>query len=119
MLALENRQINSVFERIIKDKNGTLIRVRFTIVEKDGSFQGQIISATPFISKVDSSVFSSSSTSSFSNTSKSEKRICLPCVKNNEIVIENVIPSLISIFSPYFSLDFFMSQPTRAPAFAI
>jgi|SRR3989344_5893787 len=109
----QNTQIDSVFERIIKDKNGSLVRVRFTIVKIDGSFQGQIISAVPVVS---------SSELSRQPTGKNKKEIkktsiCLPCAKDSKSIIEDLIPSFISIFPPYFSLDFFMSQPTRAPAF--
>jgi hypothetical protein len=96
MLTLQNKQLNSVFERIVKDKNGILVRVRFTIVEVNGIFQGQIISATPLIK---------------------EKAICLPCEKDTKVVIEKEIVFSKKIVSPYFSLDFLMSQPTRAPSF--
>ena len=53
MLALENRQLNSIFERIVEDKNGVLVRVRFTIIEVDGVFRGHVISAEPLVSKVE------------------------------------------------------------------
>lgn len=95
MLVTKNQQINSIFERIVRDKNGVLVRVRFTIVEINGVFQGQIISATPLVQ---------------------EEAICLPIEKVSSVVIEKDIVFLNEIVSPYFSLDFFMSQPTRAPA---
>ncbi|MDQ5893070.1 MAG: hypothetical protein QG640_80, partial [Patescibacteria group bacterium] len=47
MTPILNRQLNNVFERILRDKNGVLVRVRFTVVETDGVFAPQIISATP------------------------------------------------------------------------
>lgn len=102
MLALENKQLNSIFERIVKDKNGVLVRIRFTVVEIDGKFQGQIISATPLVSPI-----------------SDEKVVCLPCLKDKKVVIEDSSVQFTSILSPYFSLEFFMSQPTRAPAFSI
>jgi hypothetical protein len=98
MLSLQNKQLNSIFERIVKDKNGLLVRVRFTVVEVDGKFQAQIISAIPFVSPV-------------------EDVVCLPCIKESEVVTETSFADFESILSPYFSLEFFMSQPTRAPAF--
>ncbi len=97
MLTISNKQIQGVFERILKDKNGVLVRVRFTVVEVNGVFAPQIISATPLVSKI-------------------EEVICLPCIKDAKVVIEDATPSFISKISPYFSLDFFMSQPTRAPS---
>lgn len=95
MSAIQNRQLNSIFERIFKDKNGVLVRIRFTVVEINNKFVPQIISITPFLE---------------------EKVICLPCNKVNQIIIEKDIVFSNKIISPYFSLDFLMSQPTRAPA---
>jgi hypothetical protein len=96
MTTFNNRQLNSVFERIVKDKNGTLVRVRFTVVQIDGKFAPQVISITPFIS---------------------EKPICLPCIKKEQVVAQDYTPTFIEKISPYFSLDFLMSQPTRAPSY--
>ena len=62
MLTLKNQQLNNVFERIVKDKHGILVRVRFTVVQVDGKFQPQIISATPIV---------------ITQPEKSEKPICL------------------------------------------
>ena len=99
MLATKNQQLNSIFERIVRDKNGVLVRVRFTIVEINGAFQGQIISATPLAHEV------------------REETILLPIEKVSKVIIEKDLVYFDKIVSPYFSLDFFMSQPTRAPAF--
>ncbi len=96
MLVTKNQQLNSIFERIVRDKNGILVRVRFTIVEINGVFQGQIISATPLVAQ--------------------EQAICLPCERSSSVVFEKNIIFNQDIVSPFFSLDFFMSQPTRAPA---
>lgn len=100
MLSLQNKQLNSIFERIVKDKNGLLVRVRFTVVEVNGKFQAQIISAIPFVTPA-------------------EDVVCLPCIKESKVITETSFAEFESILSPYFSLEFFMSQPTRAPAFAI
>lgn len=98
MAPVINRQLNSVFERILRDKNGVLVRVRFTVVETNGVFAPQIISATPLISQT-------------------EEVVCLPKEKTTKVIAEDTTPSFISKVSPYFTLDFFMSQPTRAPSF--
>ncbi len=100
MLTISNKQLQGIFERILKDKNGVLVRVQFTVVEVNGIFTPQIISATPLVSKV-------------------EEAICLPCVKDAKVIVEDVTPSFVSKISPYFTLDFFMSQPTRAPSLFI
>ncbi|MEK7213893.1 MAG: hypothetical protein AAB637_02155 [Patescibacteria group bacterium] len=101
MLTPQNKQLNSIFERIIRDNNGVLVRVRFTIVEVDGVFKGHVISAEPLVSKNEKDV------------------VCLLCLKEKKVIAEDAVIDFSSILSPYFSLEFFMSQPTRAPAFAI
>ncbi len=98
MLAIQNKQLNSIFERVVKDHNGDLIRIRFTVIETNGVFQPHIISAEPIVSEIKNNI------------------ICLPYVKDSLILFEDYSPSFISKISPYFSLDFLMSQPTRAPA---
>lgn len=97
MLTVSNKQIQGIFERILKDKNGVLMRVRFTVVEVNGVFTPQIISAVPVAAQ------------------KAEV-VCLPKEKTPKVIVEDVTPSFISKISPYFTLDFFMSQPTRAPS---
>jgi hypothetical protein len=106
MLSLQNKQLNSIFERIIRDSNGVLVRVRFTVVEVNGVFKGQVISAEPLVSKAE-------------NTETGDSVVCLPCLKDNKIPVDISNTGFETILSPYFSLEFFMSQPTRAPAFAI
>ena len=49
MLAIPTKQLNSIFERIIRDKNGILVRIRFTVVEINGKFQPVIISAEALV----------------------------------------------------------------------
>lgn len=100
MLAISNKQLNSIFERIIKDKNGILVRVRFIVVEVNGEFRPQIISAEPVVSKA-------------------ESRPCVslpkPCEKV-DVIFEYTKPKPRQSF--YFNdLFFFNSQPTRAPSF--
>ena len=100
MLTTQNKQLNNIFERIVKDKNGLLIRVRFTIVEINGVFQGQIISAEPLVKPVE----------------KTES-IYLPCSSKNIVSIYfKSTPSFVSFISP-FNFDLILAnQPTRAPS---
>ena len=102
MLTTQNKQLNNIFERVVKDKNGLLIRVRFTIVEIDGVFQGQIISAEPLVKPVENS---------------DHQSIYLPCDNKSVLSIYfKDIPSFISFVSP-FNFDLILaSQPTRAPS---
>jgi hypothetical protein len=100
MLTTQNKQLNNIFERIVKDKNGLLIRVRFTIVEINGVFQGQIISAEPLVKPVE----------------KTES-IYLSCSSKNIVSIYfDRTPLFISFISP-FNFDLILvNQPTRAPS---
>lgn len=103
MAPVLNKQLNSVFERILRDKNGVLVRVRFTVVETNGVFAPQIISIAPVVAQT---------------RTKAETRetVCLPVAQAPKVIVEDTTPSFISKISPYFTLDFFMSQPTRAPS---
>jgi hypothetical protein len=97
MLTIHNKQLNSTFERIIRDKNGVLFRVRFVVVDVDGKLQPQIVSAEALIKNKETVVYLPEATAATSS-------------------VYTYIPSFVSKISPYFSLDFFMSQPTRAPS---
>lgn len=98
MLTIQNKQLNSIFERIVKDKNGVLVCVKFTVVEINGKFQPQVISITPIVSE-------------------NKEAVCLPILNTEKVIVEDTVPNFIKKVSPYFSLEFLMSQPTRAPAY--
>lgn len=97
MLATQNKQLNNTFERIVRDKNGVLVRLRFIVVEVNGQFQPKIISAEPFLQK-------------------KEDVICLPITKEAKVIVSDSTPSFVSKLFPTEFLEFFMSQPTRAPS---
>jgi hypothetical protein len=98
MLVNSSKQLNSIFERVVRDNNGVLVRVRFIVVEIDGQFRPQIISAEPIVSASEPTV------------------ACLPCSKEkNNVIFEYKVAAPIQ--SNYFEeLFFFNSQPTRAPS---
>jgi hypothetical protein len=100
MLITPTKQLNNVFERIVKDKNGILVRVRFIVVEVDGKFQGQIISAEPLVSRAESKPCAS---------------LPKPCEKT--CVTFEYKPAAIKSGYYFNPLFFFNSQPTRAPSF--
>lgn len=93
------QQINTVFERIVKDKSGLLIRVLFTVVHTPQGFQAQIISATPLVVE-----------------KKEDTQIYLPVLKQSEYTPFTYTESLFPQVSPFNPLFFFNSQPTRAPS---
>jgi|SRR6185369_6939994 len=91
-----------IFEKVIAARNGQLVRVRFAIVEIEGILRGQVLSVTPIVS-VEGEVASAN--------------LYLPASVETD-VFEAVESSFNSVFvSPFTTLEFFMSQPTRAPAF--
>lgn len=102
MLTLRNQQLNNIFERIIKDKNGLFFRIRFIVVNVNGRFEPKIISAEPLVKP----------------TEKSDKQyICLPC--DNKSVSSIYFKHTLSFISfiPPFNFDLILtSQPTRAPS---
>lgn len=106
MLAIQNKQLNSIFERIVKDKNGAFVCIRFTVLNINGKLQGQIISVTPLTVK----------STSTTESAPDQKIICLPCSIDTESLNDSLNISFRNFVSPYTKLDFLMSQPTRAPA---
>ena len=109
MLAISNRQLNSTFERIVRDKNGVLVRVRFAIVGDNGNFQAQIISAETIVDSAAADTSRSTQTQS--------KPFFLPVFKNAPNIHREVKKTIEAFISPYQALDFLMSQPTRAPSY--
>lgn len=91
---------SEVFEKVVT-KNGKLFLVRFVILEKEGRLRGKVISCEA-IETLPAGV-----------TAESEH--CLP-------VFSDIQPAPITgerfeeIVSPFFTLEFFISQMTRAPS---
>lgn len=94
---------NGIYERIIRSKDGRLVRLQFVVAEIDGKLKGQIISAEPI----------------FEVHGKAETQYFFPTSVNKEEP-KNIIRTIsaTSRISPFSSFEFFMSQPTRAPSFA-
>lgn len=100
---------NGIYERIITDRIGRLVRVQFAVVEVDGVMRGRVISVTPIVSvagKVVAKVASATRSG----------QLYLPVSVRNDIAkaVENIFKKPQA--SPYVSFEFFMSQPTRAPS---
>jgi ABC-type microcin C transport system permease subunit YejE len=97
MLAISNKQLNSTFERIVRDKNGVLVRVRFIVVEVNGIFQAQIVSAEPVVIQKETPIY-------------------LPVSVTTPRTTYSYKPRFSSKLFNIETLEFFMSQPTRAPS---
>lgn len=106
----QNTKLNAIYERLVYDKSGALLRVRFTIsdAKRNGVLQPNIISIEPVVSDVSVSAHAQAASSA-------------PILLSNPKPASAVVPTprltfFESIISPYISLDFLMSQPTRAPS---
>ena len=103
---------NAIYERILTAKNGQLVRVRFAVVEVDGVMRGRVISVTPVVSVATKTVVPSAR-----SAAATHDQLCLPASVARDIAAAVEIVFAKENLSPYASFEFFMSQPTRAPAF--
>jgi hypothetical protein len=97
----QNLNINAIHERYVYDKAGVLFCVRFTIVNINGVLQPQIISAEP--------VRKSTKASTTKTVLLANPKVAQPTAFVRNILLNEIV-------SPFTSLDFLMSQPTRAPS---
>jgi hypothetical protein len=95
-----------VYEKVLRAKDGRLVRVRFVVSEMDGRFKGHIIAAEPVQSVGQATQV------------KPAAPLFLPTQPSSQAHAKNPVRAIPSTahFSPYFSFEFFMSQPTRAPS---
>jgi hypothetical protein len=91
-------------EKIITSQTGEQFRVIFLVAIVAGDMRAKIVSAvalsaTPVVSTARDAVLA----------------IAAPIEK--VAAVFSYVPAFAAKISPYFSLDFFVSQPTRAPSF--
>jgi hypothetical protein len=100
-------------EKVLTDRAGRQFRVLFLVSLINGEVRGQIISAQPIFEGVRAVSLPGRVVKMTSWT-----RLCLSCTKAAAKIIESKVKSWSRVASPYYSsLEFFMSQPTRAPSF--
>src|SRR3989344_5365523 len=100
-----------IYEKVVRAKNGRLARVRFVITDIDGQIRGRVLSVVP-VSELPSrvTIYRNKTETSFYN-----QRVLNAPTKKTERFFQRACDGLIT--SPYFSsLDFFVSQMTRAPS---
>jgi hypothetical protein len=102
---------NGIYERILTDRNGRLVRVQFAIIETSGIVRGRVISVMPVISVVGKIGIGSELA-----TTASPGQFYLPALVQSGVVKEIKTSFVKTRISPYTSFEFFMSQPTRAPS---
>lgn len=115
-------------EKILTDRSGRQFRVLFLVSLVNGEVRGQIISAQPIFEGVKNATLPGrvakirarhEARHEFANSSADSPwtKLCLPCTKTAAKIIGSKVRSWSRVASPYYSsLEFFMSQPTRAPS---
>lgn len=94
-------------EKIFTDQLGQQFRLTFLVTIVDGEYRGRLVSAEPISKKVDLLN---------GKVSSSETPVCLPIICEQKEPDTAYTPSCKEVISPFNSLFFFMSQPTRAPS---
>jgi hypothetical protein len=100
MLTVPNFVQKGIFERIVRSRTGTLMRVHFEVYEVNGELKGKVLRVEPILS-INGSV---------------EGAKCLTGASAANSAFLEYISPLKSVLSPYIELYFFNSQPTRAPS---
>ncbi|MDO8594975.1 MAG: hypothetical protein Q7R93_05730 [bacterium] len=101
MKKLLHQKQSEIFERIV-NRNGKLFLVRFVVVERAGKLRGKVISCEAI--------------ESLSGSTKETSRNYLPILRLPRIVKDEGLRIKDCLISPFSSLEFFMSQMTRAPS---
>jgi hypothetical protein len=94
-------------EKTITSQTGERFRVTFLVALVDGKMSAKIVSAVA----IDAAPIVSSASSARAAV------LSLAAPVEKQPVAFTYKPSFAAKISPYFSLDFFVSQPTRAPSF--
>lgn len=94
-----------IFEKVIRSKNGQLLRVRFEVTEIDGKLKGRVIS-TEAIAEF----------AAITGATKKADSSFLPVFVSKDDIFREVFFTDAQIVSPFSTLLFFTSQPTRAPS---
>ncbi len=99
---IEQKQ-SEIFEKVVT-KNGKLFLVRFVILEREGRLRGKVISCEAI--------------ETLSGSTGKATKICLPLFRTYPTVTDEGLTIKDCVLSPFSTLEFFMSQPTRAPSLA-
>lgn len=91
-----------ILEKVVRGKNGRLVRVRFEVTEIDGRTYGRILSVSPIHElKPCTTIYRSIAQLAGARKEKEPRP---------------VLGFTDSVVSPFTSLEFFVSQMTRAPS---
>lgn len=102
---------SEVFEKVVCDRGGRLFRVRFVVVEREGTLRGRIISCVP-LSEIPSLV--EEGCHDFSR----DGVVCLPIGTQKSNTSRTIKKLGKKIASPYFNkFRFLTAIKIRAPSF--
>ncbi|MBP9701754.1 MAG: hypothetical protein KBD47_02075 [Candidatus Pacebacteria bacterium] len=93
---LVTQPISKIIERVVTARNGQLMRVTFLVSEIAGAIQVKVLSATPIVALTS---------------------VCLAISGNVQNIVNRFSVNFSEFTSGFSDFAFFMSQPTRAPAF--
>ncbi len=112
-----SRPESQLVTKIIFSPTGQQFRAVFLVTVADGRARGRLISIEAVTAGKLSGKVSDAHTQDRPAGSAPAVQLCLPCFNKN-IVVESIDVSFAPIKSPFVSeLEFFTSQPTRAPSF--
>lgn len=101
-----------ILEKVVRGKNGQFFSVRFEVTEIDGKTYGRVLSVSPV-----SELESQSAVTIYRNKNKTHTKKPFLLQGHKQKVSKTESKDFnTKILSPYVSLDFFMSQMTRAPS---
>jgi hypothetical protein len=95
-----------IYEKVVRAPDGRLVRVQFAVVEVNGALRGRVISMEPVLQVA----------GTITKREVAGKTLYLPISVQKDIYEAVISTFKKEVFSPYTTLDFFMSQPTRAPS---
>lgn len=85
-----------VIEKVVTNRNGQMMRVAFLVTEVAGAIQVKVLSATPIVALTS---------------------VALAIAGAVQTVVNKFSATYSEFVSGFSDFAFFMSQPTRAPAF--
>lgn len=95
-------------ERVVTSPNGSQYRVVFLVTLVNGEAKARIFSVELIAEQISGGL---------STRPEQSEVLCLPCVSTSIVANTVYISDYAPVVSPFTSLLFFTSQPTRAPSF--
>ncbi|OHA20853.1 MAG: hypothetical protein A2849_04210 [Candidatus Taylorbacteria bacterium RIFCSPHIGHO2_01_FULL_51_15] len=105
-MSLIYQKQSDIFEKTVR-RGGKLFLVRFVIVERCGQLRGKVLSCEPVEELAGCTMY---------DLGCKDKNYFLPVRSKGTTPVADTKTTVDEIVSPYTTLEFFMSQMTRAPS---